>query len=184
MVWLGAVLGLRWGEVAGLTVDRIDFLRGSIAVTRQLGRDRKLSDPKSLAGRRTLAAPDWLLDELSAVLVRRGLTAADGTALVFANLSGGPLNYSAWRRTRWAQACAAAGLPGLRFHDLRSTAASAMVAAGVDVKTAQRRLGHANVTLTLQVYARATAEADRRAAELVGEQFRPRDKRGIDRRIR
>ncbi len=41
-----------------------------------------------------------------------------------------------------------------------------MVAAGVDVKTAQRRLGHANVTLTLQVYARATAEADRRAAEL------------------
>jgi integrase len=64
MVWLGAVLGLRWGEVAGLTVDRIDFLHGSIAITRQLGRDRKLSDPKSLAGRRTLAAPDWLLDEL------------------------------------------------------------------------------------------------------------------------
>jgi hypothetical protein len=42
------------------------------------------------------------------------------------------------------------------------------VVAGVEVNTAQRRLGHANVTLTLQVYARATAEADRRAAELVG----------------
>ena len=35
-----------------------------------------------------------------------------------------------------------------------------MVAAGVDVKTAQHRLGHANVTMTLQVYARATEEAD------------------------
>ena len=68
MVWLGAVLGLRWGEVAGLTVDSVDFLHGSIAVTRQLGRDRKLSDPKSLAGRRTLAAPAWLLDELAALL--------------------------------------------------------------------------------------------------------------------
>jgi integrase len=39
----------------------------------------------------------------------------------------------------------------LRFHDLRSVATSAMVATGVDVKTAQRRLGHAKVTLTLQV---------------------------------
>ena len=43
MVWLGAVLGLRWGEVAALTVDSFDFLHGSIAVTQQLGRDRKLS---------------------------------------------------------------------------------------------------------------------------------------------
>jgi hypothetical protein len=95
MVWLGAVLGLRWGEVAGLTVDGVYFLHGSIGVTQQLGRDRKLSEPKSLAGRRTLAAPEWLLDELAAVLARRGLNAATGTALVFANLSGGPLNYSA-----------------------------------------------------------------------------------------
>jgi integrase len=51
----------------------------------------------------------------------------------------------------------------------------------VDVKTAQHRLGHANVTMTLKVYARATEEADRRAADLVGERFRPRDKRGIER---
>lgn len=181
MVWLGAVLGLRWGEVAGLTVESFDFLHGSIAVTQQLGRDRKLSGPKSLAGRRTLAAPVWLLDEVAALLAARGLTAAEGSALIFTNLSGGPLNYSAWRRTRWSHACSAAGVPGLRFHDLRSVAASAMVAAGVDVKTAQRRLGHANVTLTLQVYARATEEADRRAAELMGERFRPRDGRGMDR---
>ncbi len=56
-----------------------------------------------------------------------------------------------------------------------------MVAAGVDVKTAQHRLGHANVTMTLQVYARAAEEVDRRAADLVGERFRPRDKRGMER---
>jgi integrase len=184
MVWRGAVLGLRWGEVAALTVDSFDFLHGSVAVTQQLGRDRKLSGPKSLAGRRRLAAPAWLLDGVAALLASRGLTAADGSTLVFADQSGGPLNYSAWRRTRWREACAAAGVPGLRFHDLRSVAASAMVAAGVDVKTAQRRLGHANVTLTLQVYARATADADRRAAELMGECFRPRDGRGIARLTR
>ena len=55
-----------------------------------------------------------------------------------------------------------------------------MVVAGVDVKTAQRRLGHANVTMTFQVYARATAEADRNAAEVVGERFPRRDRRGMD----
>lgn len=167
----------------GLTVGSIDFLHDAVSVIHQLSRDRKLSDPKSHAGRRTLAAPGWLLDEFAALFALRGLTAADSTALVFVNLSGGPLYYSAWRRTRWARACAEAGVPGLRFHDLRSVAASAMVAEGVDVKTAQRRLGHANVTLTLQVHARATAEADRRAADLVGQRFRPRDGRGMDRQL-
>jgi hypothetical protein len=43
---------------------------------------------------------------------------------------------------------------------------------------------HANVTMTLQVYARATKEADRRAADLVGERFRPRDKRGMEGQVR
>jgi integrase len=69
----------------------------------------------------------------------RGLSAADSSALVFANQSGAPSHYSAWRRTRWREARTAAGVPGLRFHDLRSVAAWAVVAASVDVKTAQLR---------------------------------------------
>jgi hypothetical protein len=61
MVWVGAVLGLRWGEVAGLTVGAINFLPGSLTVSRQLGRDRKLGPPKSTSGRRTLCFrnPCW-----------------------------------------------------------------------------------------------------------------------------
>jgi len=149
MVWLGAVLGLRWGEAAGLTVASLDFLRGDIAIARQLGRDRELADPKSAAGRRRIAAPAWLLDNLAALLVARRLTAADGAVLVFVNGSGGPLNYTAWRRIRWVPVSEAAGLPGLRIHDLRSAAA-------------------------------ASAMADRRAANLVGEHFRPRDARGME----
>jgi hypothetical protein len=58
---------------------------------------------------------------------------------------------------------------------LRSMAATAMVAAGVDIKPAQTRLGHANPTLTLQIYARASSEADRQTDEKVGERLRPRD---------
>lgn len=180
MVWLGTVLGLRWGEAAGLRVGSLDLLRGTVAVSAQLGRDRQLSAPKSAAGRRSLAAPRWLLDDLAALLARRGLTAADADELVFVNDSGGPLNYTAWRRTRWAPACERAGVPGLRFHDLRSMAATALVAEGVDIKTAQTRLGHSNPALTLAVYARATVEADRRAADAVGDRFRPRDGRAMD----
>jgi integrase len=182
MVWLGAVLGLRWSEAAGLRVGDLDFFRQEVRVEVQLGRDRRLSAPKSEAGRRTMAAPQWLLQALRELIKQRGLARGDTDALLFVNLSGGPLNYTAWRRERWVPACRQAGLPNLRFHDLRSLAASAMVAEGVDVKTAQRRLGHANVALTLQVYARGSAEADRRAADLVGERFRPRDGRGMIRR--
>src|SRR5581483_1189421 len=64
-------------------------------------------------------------------------TAADGESLLFVNREGGPLGYPNWRSRAWVPACEAANLPGLRFHDLRSTAVSALVAAGVDVKTAQ-----------------------------------------------
>jgi hypothetical protein len=60
----------------------------------------------------------------------------------------------------------------LRFHDLRSMAATALVAAGVDVKTAQTRLGHSSPSLTLGIYARATAAGDRAAAEAVGQYLR------------
>ena len=179
MMWVGTVLGLRWSECAGLTVDSLEFLRGTLTVKGQLGRDHALTGPKSAAGLRTMAAPDWLLDLLSGVLTRRGLTAADPSALVFVNESGRPWSYSPWRRQVWLPACRRAELAGLRFHDLRSMASSALVANGVDVKTAQTRLGHANPGTTLAIYARASTEADRRAAEKLAEVFRPRDARGM-----
>jgi len=70
-------------------------------------------------------------------------------------------------------ACRAANLPGLRFHDLRSMAATALVAAGEDIKTAQTRLGHSSPSVTLGIYARATEQADRLAADAVGAFFAP-----------
>lgn len=71
----------------------------------------------------------------------------------------------------------AAGFGDLHFHDLRKTAATALVTSGIDVKTAQVRLGHANPQIALRVYAQASNEADRAAAKTVGDLFRPRDTR-------
>ncbi|HLI00659.1 MAG TPA: tyrosine-type recombinase/integrase [Acidimicrobiales bacterium] len=168
MMWLGAVLGLRWGEVAGLAAADVDVEARTVTVRRQLGRDGKLGPPKSVAGLRRLAVPGWLAELLEPLAAGK---APDG--LVFTSTAGGPLEYHNWRSRVWRPACEQAGVPDLRFHDLRSMAATALVMAGVDVKTAQSRLGHSTPAMTLGLYARVTADADRAAADAVGEHFRP-----------
>ena len=140
---------------------------------RQLARSRRLEALKTESSRRRLALPGWLVEELTTLLARRGLTAADTDALVLVNRDGNPLDYAHWRLRTWQPACRAAGLPALRFHDLRSMSGTALVAVGADVKTAQTRLGHSTPSMTLGIYARATADADRRAAEAIGNLFRP-----------
>jgi integrase len=93
-----------------------------------------------------------------------GLTAADQHELIFVAPGSGPLRYNNWLRRVWQPAVVAAGVPALRFHDLRRTAATAMVAAGVDVRTAQAGLGHADPRVTLAIYAQVVSDPDRHAA--------------------
>jgi integrase len=175
MAYLGAVLGLRWGECAGLRVGRLDFMRGTLTVAEQLTRGERgravLGAPKSEAGRRTLTVPAPLMEMLSEHLARRGLTGADTDAFVFVMPGGGPLDYSHWRRRVWLPATRAAALDGVTFHDLRRVNATAMVLDGVDVRTAQARLGHSDPRLTLGVYAAATSEGDEAAADRLGDRF-------------
>lgn len=84
---------------------------------------------------------------------------------------GGPLDYAHWRMRYWIAATKAIGLPWLTFHDLRRANATALVSAGVDLKTAQTRLGHSDPRLSLAVYAavyaQATTAADCDAADRV-----------------
>jgi integrase len=177
MAWLGAVLGLRWGEVAALRVGRVDLLKRTLTVAEASGRSSTgtpvLGPPKSDAGYRTLSVPAALCELLANRLATRRLTGADLGALVFVAPDGGPLHYSNWRQRVWVPSCERAGLSGLGFHDLRRANATALVADGVDLKTAQARLGHSDPRLTLAVYAQATSEADRAAAEKLGAWFLP-----------
>jgi integrase len=177
MPYVGAVLGLRWAEVAGLRVGALNFLARTLTVERQLTRGeggRMVTEkPKTRAGRRTISVPDWLMDMLSAHLAARGLTGADVERWVFVGPDGKGLDYANWRTRVWLLAVKRCGLVGLRFHDLRHAAGTAMVVGGVDIKTAQARLGHASPLTTLRIYAQATPQADRDAARTVGEVFRP-----------
>ncbi|MGH7693091.1 MAG: tyrosine-type recombinase/integrase [Candidatus Dormibacteria bacterium] len=173
MPYLGGVLGLRWADVAGLRVGAFDFFRNTVSIDRQWTRGAKgamvSQDPKSRAGIRTLSVPDWLMAMVSDHLAARGLTGADPDAPVFTTVDGKPLHYSNWRQRVWLPATKAAGLPGLHFHDLKHTAGTAMVASGIDAKTAQVRLGHAYPATTLRIYAQATPSADKDAAQRLGD---------------
>jgi integrase len=177
MVWLGAVLGLRWSEVAGLRVGRVDFLQRTLTVAEALTRDGKghpvLSPPKSSAGSRTLAIPPVLADILAEHMVTCGLRAADDDRFMFEASNGAPLRYSNWRRSVWVPATEAAEHPDVGFHDLRRASATALVSRGIDIKTVQARLGHSDPRLTLQVYAEVVQEAEHHAADVLGDHFLP-----------
>jgi integrase len=185
MVWLGAVLGMRWQEVAALQMGALDLLGRTLAVERAVVRGANgrpdLGEPKSDAGRRTLAMPAALAQALAAHAKAIGVTAADPDALLFPAPDGGLLRYSNWLRRAWWPAMVTAGLGSIEkdddgrphymgpgFHDLRRTSATALVVDGVDVKTAQYRLGHSSPVLTLELYAQAVTAAERDASERVG----------------
>ena len=175
IVWLGALLGLRWSEVAGLRVGRINFASRTLCVAEAVTRGqhgRLVSGaPKSRAGIRKLPIPAALSEMLRAHLSARGLTEADSEAFVFGDGKGGPLHYSNWRTRVWLPACTKAGCEGAGFHDLRRANATVMIAEGVDVKTAQQRLGHSDVRMTLGLYARVMEQADRDASEALAARF-------------
>ena len=172
-MWCGAILGLRWSEAAGLTVGSLDMLGGTVKVSAQIDRHGNLVPPKTKGSVRALAAPQWLLELLADLLRERELTGADVGELIFVNDAGTALAYTNWRRRVWDPATQAAGLTGLNFHDLRSVAASALVAAGVDLRTAMHRLGHTTPAMTLAVYARVAADKDGAAAEAVASRLVP-----------
>jgi len=151
-VWLGAGTGLRQGEVLGLTVDRVDFLRRSVRVDRQLVTPNRgaprLSPPKTKASYRTVPLPDstgYLLAEH----IRRFLPTDD---LIF-TMEDGRLIRRSRMGEAWRRAADRAGLPERTgFHATRHFYASLLIQHGESVKVVQNRLGHASAMETLDTY--------------------------------
>ena len=133
MIWIGATLGLRWSEVAGLRVGRLDLVGGKLSVVetivRGIGGRNVFGPPKSRAGKRTMFMPGAIVTMLSAHLEQAGLSPAERDALVFTDEAGGPLRYSNWRRRVWLPAAKEAECEGAGFHDLRRLNATTLVVA-------------------------------------------------------
>jgi integrase len=171
-VYLAGVLGLRYGEVAALRRSDIDLVEGGeLRVRRTLtevGQRVEFASPKSSASARTLVLPGPMADELVAHVELLALVDDD---LLFADAQGRPIRRSRFRYQVFQPAVEAAGLTGLTFHGLRHSAATRWVAAGVDVRTVQAWLGHADPSLVLRLYAHASDTASRRSAETVSRDY-------------
>jgi len=150
MIRLMAFTGLRFGEVAGLRIGRVDLLRRRLDVLEAISEveGQLVSGEPKTHQRRTVVFPRSLVEPLSIVVAGRG---AD--ELVFPAKNGQALRNTNFRRRVFDPAVKAAGLAKLTPHDLRDTAASLAVSAGANVKAVQRMLGHASAAMTLDVYA-------------------------------
>ncbi len=152
-VLLGAYAGLRWGELAGLRRYRVDVLRSRVTVVEtavQVSGGVTFGEPKTLKSRRVVPVARSVMREVEQHLVEHVAPEAD--ALMFTAAQGGPLFRATFHRQVWAPAIRAAGLDGLRVHDLRHSFVSIMVAAGANPKAVSTWAGHSSVSFTLDRY--------------------------------
>ena len=154
---LGAGLGLRAAEAAGLTLDRINFLRREVRIDRQWhGALNRFEPVKAAASNRTIPAGDSVLEAMALHVERHG--AGDHGVLLHAG--GRPLarNRMSWR---WSHT-AANVRPELTFHALRHHYASSLISAGCSIVAVQRALGHSSASITLNTYGHLMpSDADR-----------------------
>ena len=150
---LGIGAGLRQGEASGLTVDRVDFLRRTMRIDRQLVSrhvpEPILGPPKTESSHRTIPLATFLLDALADHL--RRFPAGPGE-LVLRSPAGLPLDSDRFGH-QWRRACREAGVPALGYHSLRHGFASTLLSRGVSVKAVADWLGHASPVITLATYA-------------------------------
>jgi integrase len=161
---LCAFAGLRLGEAAAAQAEDVDWLRRSLNVTRQVqrmtGGTLDVRPPK-YGSERVVHLPDEVVELLAA-----HVAAHPPTPWLFRGVTPGLPPHQNTVGHRWRQTCKRAGVIGFTLHDLRHFYASGLIAAGCDVVTVQRALGHAKATTTLNTYSHLwqTAEDRTRSA--------------------
>ncbi len=183
MTYLAGVLGLRWSEVAGLRVGRIDFNRKTIEIAEtcaEVSGKVVFAPVKTRSSRRTLNVPPFVLNMLDEHLKTRGRPGTD--ELVFVAPEGGPLRRSTFRTRFFDPAVNRAELDGLTFHGLRHTAAGLLIEAGAHIETIKQRLGHSSIRVTSDVYGSVLPSVDEGVTTALEQRFAkfPRTNRGRD----
>lgn len=182
--YLAAGCGLRGGEVFGLELDHVAFLRREVSVAQQMtvvsGRSPYLAQVKTKTSRRTVelakvvgGAVAWHVREFPPIEVeiddetdpRRPVRRV--AKLLITNDNGKAVHRASWSHV-WAPAVKATGLPeGFGLHGLRHYFATLLIHAGASVKTVQLALGHSSPTVTLNTYTHEWPEAVDRTRTLV-----------------
>ena len=162
LYYLELATGLRRGELLGLKWEDIDLERGDFRVRRQIARinGEVVEAPlKTKNAYRTLP----LAEDTIAVL-KEQKKKAGGSHWVFPSPTGGPISPDSVPHMLH-RVLKRAGLPRVRFHDLRHTFATLALQNGVDIKTVSGMLGHYSAGFTLDTYAHVTTAAQKEAAK-------------------
>jgi integrase len=153
--------GLRQGEILGLKWDDVDLEDGSLQVRRTLTITKDgpvFTTPKTTGSRRSVKLTSKATEALKRHLERQlveidrvgSLWSENG--LIFASETGEPLNRHNLTRRSFKPLLKRAGLPQIRFHDLRHTCATLLLTRNVNPKIVSEMLGHSSIAITLDTY--------------------------------
>ena len=174
-------IGLRKGEVLGLTWPTVDFAQREVSVRLQLQRVRRellLRETKTEASDDVLPLPDLCLAALQLRSREQDRDRAEveeawrggepGSGLVFTGHFGTPVDPRTLNR-RFSARCEAAGVRPIRVHDARKTCATLLVDLDVHPRVIMRVLRHADLAVTMEIYAKASSASTREALRRLGE---------------
>jgi integrase len=167
---------MRRGELLALRWQNVNLGRATIRVGHSLEQTStglRFKSPKSKYGRRVISLPQSAVSTLSQhrkeqleFRMALGMGKPKPDALVFCNYDRTPISPNSFSVT-WGTTISRAGLPDVTFHACRHSHASALIAAGIDVVSVSRRLGHSSPVITLGTYAHLFQNTDTRAAEAI-----------------
>jgi integrase len=173
-------IGLRLGEILGLKWEDIDFEKETLSVRRQFRRvlgTAAFCEPKTQRAKRTIPLPKFAREALKEhrLIQEFQIKPLAGNrwkehGLVFTSGIGTPLEERNMRRSL-EEILSKHNLPKLRFHDLRHSCASLLLALGLNPRIIMEILGHSQITLTLNTYAHVAQELQTEAAEKMNALF-------------
>ena len=184
LFYMAVTTGLRQGELFGLKWSDLDWKSRKLRVQRQIkriaGQGAVFTEPKTKAGRRQVVLSPAAIERLCKHYQRQQLErqfAGDKWQemdLIFPSSIGTPMDTHNMRK-EFKEILANAGLPDIRFHDLRHTAATLMLQQNVHPKVVQERLGHSDISLTLNTYSHVLPGMQEEADEKLDELLTPID---------
>ena len=148
IVLLAITTGMRQGELFALQRDDLDLVGATINVRGTLYEDGTVGPPKTARSRRRID----LSPNAVTILTEYLRDSATDSPFLFTAESGTPIRKSNFRKREWYPLCQRAGLPRLKFHNLRHTSATLSFSRSTHPKIVQERLGHANIGITLDTY--------------------------------
>jgi integrase len=174
LYYLAVTTGMRQGEILGLRWQDVSLDGGTLQVRRSVRRIKGggfvFSEPKSATSRRQLLLPEAATAALRAHKARQNAERLamggiwEDNDLVFPNELGRPIEAGNLMRRSFVPLLEKAGLPRVRFHDLRHTAATLLLSKGLHPKIVSEMLGHSQIGITLDLYSHVTPTMQREAA--------------------